>query len=301
MIAEADDFSVDQPVWQGPLYAVLAYGTWGLLPVYWKLFVGISALEVLVHRILWSVVFLLIVVSLRRRLFELILLIKKPKQLLLMLTTSLLLGANWLIYIWAVNEGWILETSLGYFINPLVNVMLGMLVFRERFNLWQSLALLLAFCGVLNYLYGFGELPWIALGLAGTFSVYGVLRKIADVGPLIGLTMETLILVPAALLLLGLWTYDGSSHFGTLSEMDLYFLGCGLITSFPLLCFAAAAKKLRYSTLGLFQYLAPTFQFLLGVFIYNEPFSLTHGVTFTLIWMALLIYTGNSLTKKLVN
>ena len=163
MIAEADDFSVDQPVWQGPLYAVLAYGTWGLSPVYWKLFVGISALEVLVHRILWSVVFLLIVVSLRRRLFELILLIKNPKQLLLMLTTSLLLGANWLIYIWAVNEGWILETSLGYFINPLVNVMLGMLVFRERFNLWQSLALLLAFCGVLNYLYGFGELPWICL------------------------------------------------------------------------------------------------------------------------------------------
>ena len=301
MIAEADDFSVDQPVWQGPLYAVLAYGTWGLLPVYWKLFVGISALEVLVHRILWSVFFLLIVVSLRKKLFELILLIKNPKQLLLMLTTSLLLGANWLIYIWAVNEGWILETSLGYFINPLVNVMLGMLFFRERFNLWQSLAFLLAFCGVLNYLYGFGELPWIALGLAGTFSVYGVLRKMADVGPLIGLTMETLILVPAALLLLGLWTYDGSSHFGTLSEMDLYFLGCGLITSFPLLCFAAAAKRLLYSTLGLFQYLAPTFQFLLGVFIYNEPFSFTHGVTFTLIWMALLIYTGNSLTKKLVN
>ncbi len=113
--------------------------------------------------------------------------------------------------------------------------------------------------------------------------------------------METLILVPAALLLLGLWTYDGSSHFGTLSEMDLYFLGCGLITSFPLLCFAAAVKRLRYSALGLFQYLAPTFQFLLGVFIYNEPFSLTHKVTFTLIWMALLIYTGNSLTKKLVN
>ncbi|MFL2749235.1 MAG: EamA family transporter [bacterium] len=129
----------------------------------------------------------------------------------------------------------------------------------------------------MNYLYGFGELPWIALGLAGTFSVYGVLRKVADVGPLIGLTMETLILVPAALLLFGLWTYDGSSHFGTLSEMDLYFLGCGLITSFPLLCFAAAVKRLRYSTLGLFQYLAPTFQFLLGVFVYNEPFSLTHG------------------------
>ena len=211
----------------------------------------------------------------------------------------MLLGANWMIYIWAVNEGFVIETSLGYFINPLVNVMLGMIIFKERFKLWQTLALILALCGVLNYLFGFGELPWIALGLASSFSIYGMLRKISEAGPLIGLTMETLILVPVALFLLSWWTLDGSSHFGTMSELDLYFLGCGLITSFPLLWFAAAAKRLRFSTLGLFQYLAPTSQFLLGVFLYKEPFTITHAITFALIWMALVLYSGNSISNKL--
>ncbi|MAD99579.1 MAG: protein RarD [Proteobacteria bacterium] len=286
-------------MWQGPVYAILAYGTWGLLPIYWKLFLGIPPLEVLVHRILWSVIFLMFVVLIQKKFILLVELCRSPKQLFIILTTSMLLGANWMIYIWAVNEGFVIETSLGYFINPLVNVMLGMIIFKERFNLWQTLALILALCGVLNYLFGFGELPWIALGLASSFSIYGMLRKISEAGPLIGLTMETLILVPVALLLLSWWTLDGSSHFGTMSELDLYFLGCGLITSFPLLWFAAAAKRLRFSTLGLFQYLAPTSQFLLGVFLYKEPFTITHAITFALIWMALVLYSGNSISNKL--
>ncbi|MBI12913.1 MAG: protein RarD [Deltaproteobacteria bacterium] len=286
-------------MWQGPVYAILAYGTWGLLPIYWKLFLGIPPLEVLVHRILWSVIFLMFVVLIQKKFILLVELCRSPKQLFIILTTSMLLGANWMIYIWAVNEGFVIETSLGYFINPLVNVMLGMIIFKERFKLWQTLALILALCGVLNYLFGFGELPWIALGLASSFSIYGMLRKISEAGPLIGLTMETLILVPVALLLLSWWTLDGSSHFGTMSELDLYFLGCGLITSFPLLWFAAAAKRLRFSTLGLFQYLAPTSQFLLGVFLYKEPFTITHAITFALIWMALVLYSGNSISNKL--
>ncbi|HCP33032.1 MAG TPA: EamA family transporter RarD [Deltaproteobacteria bacterium] len=286
-------------MWQGPVFAILAYGTWGLLPIYWKLFLGIPPLEVLVHRILWSVIFLMFVVLIQKKFILLVELCRSPKQLFIILTTSMLLGANWMIYIWAVNEGFVIETSLGYFINPLVNVMLGMIIFKERFKLWQTLALILALCGVLNYLFGFGELPWIALGLASSFSIYGMLRKISEAGPLIGLTMETLILVPVALLLLSWWTLDGSSHFGTMSELDLYFLGCGLITSFPLLWFAAAAKRLRFSTLGLFQYLAPTSQFLLGVFLYKEPFTITHAITFALIWMALVLYSGNSISNKL--
>ncbi len=294
-----ENFAVNSPIWQGPVYAILAYGTWGLPPIYWKLFLGIPPLEVLVHRILWSVIFLMFVVLIQKKFILLVELCRSPKQLFIILTTSMLLGANWMIYIWAVNEGFVIETSLGYFINPLVNVMLGMIIFKERFNLWQTLALILALCGVLNYLFGFGELPWIALGLASSFSIYGMLRKISEAGPLIGLTMETLILVPVALLLLSWWTLDGSSHFGTMSELDLYFLGCGLITSFPLLWFAAAAKRLRFSTLGLFQYLAPTSQFLLGVFLYKEPFTITHAITFALIWMALVLYSGNSISNKL--
>jgi len=294
-----ENFAVNSPIWQGPVFAILAYGTWGLLPIYWKLFLGIPPLEVLVHRILWSVIFLMFVVLIQKKFILLVELCRSPKQLFIILTTSMLLGANWMIYIWAVNEGFVIETSLGYFINPLVNVMLGMIIFKERLKLWQTLALILALCGVLNYLFGFGELPWIALGLASSFSIYGMLRKISEAGPLIGLTMETLILVPVALLLLSWWTLDGSSHFGTMSELDLYFLGCGLITSFPLLWFAAAAKRLRFSTLGLFQYLAPTSQFLLGVFLYKEPFTITHAITFALIWMALVLYSGNSISNKL--
>ncbi len=294
-----ENFAVNSPIWQGPVYAILAYGTWGLLPIYWKLFLGIPPLEVLVHRILWSVIFLMFVVLIQKKFILLVELCRSPKLLFIILTTSMLLGANWMINIWAVNEGFVIETSLGYFINPLVNVMLGMIIFKERFKLWQTLALILALCGVLNYLFGFGELPWIALGLASSFSIYGMLRKISEAGPLIGLTMETLILVPVALLLLSWWTLDGSSHFGTMSELDLYFLGCGLITSFPLLWFAAAAKRLRFSTLGLFQYLAPTSQFLLGVFLYKEPFTITHAITFALIWMALVLYSGNSISNKL--
>ena len=294
-----ENFAVNSPIWQGPVFAILAYGTWGLLPIYWKLFLGIPPLEVLVHRILWSVIFLMFVVLIQKKFILLVELCRSPKQLFIILTTSMLLGANWMIYIWAVNEGFVIETSLGYFINPLVNVMLGMIKFKKRFKLWQTLALILALCGVLNYLFGFGELPWIALGLASSFSIYGMLRKISEAGPLIGLTMETLILVPVALLLLSWWTLDGSSHFGTMSELDLYFLGCGLITSFPLLWFAAAAKRLRFSTLGLFQYLAPTSQFLLGVFLYKEPFTITHTITFALIWMALILYSGNSISNKL--
>ena len=216
-----------------------------------------------------------------------------------MLMTSMLLGVNWMIYIWAVNEGFILEASLGYFINPLVNVFFGMIVFKERFNVWQSLALILAFLGVLNYLYGFGQLPWIALGLASSFSIYGVLRKISEVGSLVGLTLETLILFPAAIFLLSKWTFEGSSHFGTMSKLDLYFLGCGLITTFPLLWFVAAARRLRYSTMGLFQYLAPTSQFFLGVFLYKESFTTTHLVTFALIWTALVFYSGNSIYSRI--
>ena len=294
-----ENFAANSPIWQGPVFAILAYGTWGLLPIYWKLFLGIPSLEVLVHRILWSVIFLMFVVLIQKKFILLVELCRSPKQLFIILTTSMLLGANWMIYIWAVNEGFVIETSLGYFINPLVNVMLGMIIFKERFNLWQTLALILALCGILNYLFGYGELPWIALGLASSFSIYGMLRKISEAGPLIGLTMETLILVPVALLLLSWWTLDGSSHFGTMSELDLYFLGCGLITSFPLLWFAAAAKRLRFSTLGLFQYLAPTSQFLLGVFLYKEPFTITHAITFALIWMALVLYSGNRISNKL--
>jgi chloramphenicol-sensitive protein RarD len=278
----------------GALYAVLAYSAWGLLPLYWKYFHQVPALEVLSHRILWSMVFLAGVLLVQQRRSELQTLWQTPRYIAVLLGTALLLTLNWGIYIYAVNADHVVEASLGYFINPLINVLLGFIFLKEKLHLWQKIAVLLATAGVLNFIAHFGQVPWIALILAFTFGLYGLLRKVVPVAPMVGLAVETLLVTPLALLAIGYWTVTSTGHFGQSWLLTLLFIGAGVVTSFPLLWFNNAAKRLRLSTLGFFQYLAPSLQLILGVFLYREPFTPTHTVTFSCIWLALAIYSTSS-------
>jgi chloramphenicol-sensitive protein RarD len=282
----------------GGFYAVLAYTSWGLLPIYWKFFGQIPAVEVLSHRIIWSMVFLTGLLLLQQRKSELRQLWHSPKRLGILLTTALLLTFNWGLYIYAVNSDRVVETSLGYFINPLVNVLLGFLFLKERLNRGQKLAVLLAGLGVANFVWYVGTIPWIALALALTFASYGLLRKVVLVSPMVGLAVETLLVTPVAIALVSYMAAIGTGHFRTTWTTDLLFIGAGIVTSLPLLWFNNAAKRLQLSTLGFFQYIAPSLQLGLGVFLYHEPFTHTHVVTFGLIWSALILYSSSSLAQQ---
>jgi len=276
---------------QGLLFALLAYGSWGLLPIYWKFFGGVPAIEVLCHRIVWSAVLLLGVLAMQGRWQELQKVWRSPRSVGTFIATATLLSLNWGIYIYGVNADQVVETSLGYFINPLLSVLLGFVVLRERLSHWQWLAVLLAGLGVFNFIWQFGSVPWIALSLAVSFALYGLLRKVTPVQPMLGLAVETVVMVPVALVLLGQGAIAGTSHFGTPWSLTLLFIGCGLVTSLPLLWFTNAAHRLPLATLGFMQYLAPSLQLILGVFLYHEPFTHTHAVSFGLIWTALAIYS----------
>lgn len=282
----------------GAIYAILAYGSWGLLPVYWKAFGQVPAVEVLTHRIFWSVVFLLLMLAVRHQLAEFRQIWRSPRQVSVLLMTAGLLAFNWGLYIYGVNSDRVIETSLGYFINPLVNVLLGFIVLKERLNRYQTLAVLLAAIGVGNFVWYFGSVPWIALSLAVSFGLYGLLRKLVAVPPMAGLAVETLLITPIALGLMGYWTATGTGHFGEQAGITILLIGAGVITSMPLLWFNNAAKRLPLSTLGFFQYLAPSCQLMLGVFLYHEPFTHIHAITFGFIWTALVIYSISSFRKR---
>jgi chloramphenicol-sensitive protein RarD len=280
----------------GPLYAILAYGAWGLLPIYWKFFSSVSPIEVLSHRMLWSLVFLGLILTLQRRLADLR---KLPRrQVLGLLATAMLLSFNWGLYIYGVNTDRVVETSLGYFINPLVSVLLGFAVLRERLYRGQQVAVVLASVGVSYFIWQFGAVPWIALGLAGTFALYGLLRKMVAVAPMVGLMVETALMTPVALMIIFYGGTTGTGRFGSSPGLTLLFIGAGVVTSMPLLWFNNAAKRLSLSTLGFFQYVAPSIQLMLGVFLYQEPFTQTHLVSFSCIWTALLIYSSTSLLRS---
>jgi chloramphenicol-sensitive protein RarD len=283
---------------EGVLYAVFAYTAWGLLPVYWKFFRQIPALEVLSHRIVWSMIFLIGLLVWQRRTEEFWQLWRFKRKVSFLLVTALLLTFNWGLYIYGVNTQRVVETSLGYFINPLANVLLGFAVLKERLHWGQQIAVLLATVGVANFVWQLGTVPWIALGLAFSFAFYGLVRKVVAVSPMVGLAVETLLATPVALALIGYATATGTGHFSTSLWLMLLLIGAGIVTSFPLLWFNNAAKRLRLSTLGFCQYIAPSLQLLLGIFLYHESFSRTHAVTFGLIWLALLTYSTTSLVKK---
>lgn len=282
----------------GSIYALLAYGAWGLLPVYWKFLGPISAIEVLCHRIIWSLAFLSVMLILQQRQAEVRVLLKSRHSLGLLLITAALLTCNWGLYIYGVNTDRVVETSLGYFINPLLSVFLGFVFLKEPLLRGQQIAVGLAAIGVGYFVWQFGAVPWIALGLALTFAFYGLLRKVVRVPPMVGLAVETLLITPAALILVAYWGVSGAGNFGSSLTLTLLFVGAGIVTSMPLLWFNNAAKRLRLSTLGLFQYLAPSTQLTLGVLLYREPFTATHAITFGFIWTALLLYSTTSLLSN---
>ena len=274
---------------------MLAYVTWGFLPIYWKLLNSVPSLEILTHRMLWSVFFLLALLTVQKRLGEFRELFHSPKNIFMLLGTAILLGGNWFIYIYAVNTNQVIETSLGYFINPLLVILLGAVFLRERLNIWQVIAVVFAALGVLNFIWNFGSLPWIALSLAFTFSFYGLFRKMIPVQPLVGLLLETALLAPLATVLISFWEVEGTGHFGTTWMTTCLLLGAGVVTSLPLLWFTNAGKRLRYQTMGFIQYFTPSIQLVIGVYLYNETFTTTYAVTFGLIWTGLIIYSINAI------
>jgi chloramphenicol-sensitive protein RarD len=282
----------------GIVSAALAYVCWGLFPLYFKQLSSIAPLDVLVHRIVWSLVFLVVVLSARRHWTWLGQAMRQPKVLGAFTVSALLLSGNWLTYIWSVTHGHVIDASLGYFITPLVNVLLGYTVLKERLRPAQWAAVGLAAAGVLWLAIQGGQFPWIALVLASTFGGYGLMRKIAPLGALEGLALETMILAPPALALLAFAAARGESSFPADSTLvNTMLIGIGPVTAIPLLLFAAGARRIRMSTLGLLQYIGPTIQFVLGVWLFNEPFSGLRIVGFLLIWAALAIYSAESLLQ----
>ncbi|WP_205747198.1 EamA family transporter RarD [Desulfopila sp. IMCC35006] len=286
----------------GLMAAAGAFIIWGVLPAYWKLLQQVPAYEILCHRMSWSLVLTLGLVFLtgRRAIFRQAL--KDRQNLITFTTTGLLLALNWLLYIWAVNAGFIVEASLGYFINPLINVFFGMIFFQEKMRPIQWFALLLAGLGVLYLTFYYGRFPWIALVLAVSFGLYGLLHKKNSLGALDALCLETGVLfLPAAAVLIGL-AWKGGGSFGRIDlSGTLLLVGTGFITTVPLLLFGYAAQKIPLSTLGLMQYLAPSINLLLGIYIYGEEFPPARMVGFMLIWSALVIFMAENLLRHFRN
>ena len=277
----------------GAVYAALAFAMWGIFPLYFRQIATVPSGEILLHRIVWSLAFVVIVLTLRRQWGWLGPVLRQPRVLLAFTASAVLLSANWLTYIWAVNNGHVIDASLGYFINPLVNVLLGYTVLHERLRRAQWVALALAAAGVLWLTLQAGRLPWIALMLAGSFGAYGLMRKVATLGALEGLTLETLLLAPVAGAVLGVWMAQGTSVFpAPQASTNFWLVAAGPITAIPLLLFAAGARRISLTTLGLLQYIGPTIQLALGLWLFHEPFSPARLFGFALIWLALALYSA---------
>ncbi len=280
----------------GIIAATIAYILWGLLPAYWKLVEKVPAFEILAHRILWAFVFmialLLVTGKIKSYLTELKEIIQDRKKLISMVLASILISVNWCTYIWAVNHNHIIETSLGYYINPLVSVLLGIVVLKERLTFWQYMGIFLALLGVLNITLHFGTVPWIALSLAISFGLYGLVKKTVKLGSVTGITTETLLVCPIAFLYLGMLHTQGIGFFDfSVSSIPLLLMGAGIVTAVPLILFASGAQRLPLTIVGLLQYIAPTIALILGVSLYKESFTSVHLVSFSFIWSALLLFS----------
>jgi chloramphenicol-sensitive protein RarD len=284
---------------RGVLYAIGAYLIWGFLPIYWKALKQVPPLEILNNRVVWSLVFLAILISIRKNWTPLRQAVTRPRVVLVYGLASCLLAANWLTYIWGVNSGFIVETSLGYFINPLVSVLLGVLFLREKIRPLQCLPIGMAAAGVLYLTFSLGSPPWIALVLAFTFALYGLIKKTSPLGSLHSLTLETGILFVPSLLYLIYAAQQGTGGFGQYNtQTNILLVATGVVTAVPLLLFGAAARSISLSVLGLLQYIAPTCQFLLGVLVYHEPFTLASLIGFSIIWTALALYWLESVLAR---
>lgn len=287
---------------RGFWYAVGAYVIWGVFPVYWKWLHQVPSGQLLSHRILWSFLLLLPIVLLRREWSAIRAAIRSPRILVVSVAAALLLGINWLIYVWAVDAGFIVECSLGYFINPLLNVLLGVLFLHEHLRGWQWVAIGGAAVGVLFLTISYGSLPWIALTLAFSFAIYALIKKTTPLGSIHGLTLETGILFLPALFWLLQAEINGQGAFLHLGAIaNLLLVGSGVATAVPLLMFAESAKRIPLSLVGILQYIAPILQFLLGVFLYGEPFTQTSALGFGIVWAALILFGAESLFHRRAN
>lgn len=276
----------------GVLSALAAYTAWGLLPIYWKTLQGVPAQEILAHRITWSFVFVALLVLYKKQWGRIRSVLRDRSKMLGLLLSALLVTSNWYIYIWAVNSNKVVEASLGYYFNPLIVVLMGIMVLGERIDRWQIASIVLACLGVLILALEYGKIPWISLGLATTFALYGLAKRLVAVDSLLGLTLETAVVTPLAIIYL--WTTGANgggaiSHFGT--STLLLLMGAGIVTAIPLLWFAHAAKNVPFTTIGFIQYLSPTLSLLLGVFVYHEEFTAAHALSFGFIWLALAVYS----------
>jgi chloramphenicol-sensitive protein RarD len=286
---------VKKGVWLG----IGAYAAWGLFPIYWKWLHQVPAVQLLAHRIVWSFVLLAVVLAVVRQWRAFRAEALHRRTILTYFVAAVLLSINWLTYVWAVNAGYIVETSLGYFINPLLSVLLGVIILHERLRRAQWVAVGLAAAGVIYLTLAYGSLPWIALTLAFSFGLYGLVNKIAPLGALHGLTLETGLLFAPMLLYLIFAEVRGE---GAFLHMDgastLLLIGAGVVTVVPLLMFAAAVRLIPLSLVGILQYIAPTLQFLIGVLIFGEAFTPTQFVGFALVWLALIVFTSESIWTR---
>jgi chloramphenicol-sensitive protein RarD len=280
---------------KGLASAIGAYVLWGILPIYWKLVGDVPAQEVIAHRIVWSLLFMLAVVIMMNRRQQLYAetrqLLAAPARSLALVMGTIFITVNWSLFVWAVNDGRVIETSLGYYVSPLVSILLGILFFRERLSLGQTIAVILAASGVFYMTMHFGSVPWVAIGLALSFGLYGLCKKRAGLSPITSITLETLIVAPFAILYLLSLDIQGIGSFASLSLTSLFLVGGGIVTPIPLLLFANGANRLSLTVLGFVQYVAPTISLLLGIFLYHEAFTTVHAVSFGFIWAALLAFS----------
>jgi len=284
---------------QGLLFAFAAYIMWGIAPLYFKALVGVDAIDILLHRVIWSFAFILLMIVGVTGFSKIKLLLQSPKKLGLLTITSIIIAFNWLLFIWAINNDHMLDASLGYYINPLLNVVLGTVFLGERLRKLQWIAVAIAFSAVMVEIISFGSIPWISLALASSFGMYGLMRKKINVDAISGLFFETLFLLPFALI----YVFAIDSHsLGLLTsnwQFTVLIVSAGVVTTLPLLAFSAAAIRIPLSTLGFVQYIGPSLMLLLAVFLYDEPFAMAKMFTFSLIWIALVVYTFDSVKTNL--
>ncbi|MBM7619660.1 chloramphenicol-sensitive protein RarD [Bacillus tianshenii] len=286
----------------GIAFAALSYMLWGILPLIWKLVDDVPASEILAHRVVWSLLFMLVILLLLRKFssffMELKALVRNRKRFIGVACASVFISINWGLYIWAVNEDRIIEASLGYYINPLVSILLAVIVLKEKLSVLQTLSIILAGIGVLVLTVNFGSFPWVAIMLAVSFAFYGLIKKMVQLGALVGLAIETLLITPFALMFLTVVHVNGGGALGESVSVTFLLLGAGVVTAIPLLLFASGARRIPLSMIGLLQYIAPTIKLIIGVYLFHEPFTAVHLVAFTCIWLALVLYTL-TLTKGL--
>ena len=287
----------DKAVKSGVLFAIAAYTMWGIAPMYFKLIGQVPAMEILMHRIIWSVLVLVLLVAVTGKINKVKQAILNPKVMQILLISGLLLAANWFIFIWAINNNHLLDASLGYYINPLLNVFLGRLFLGERLRRMQKVAVGLALSGVAYFIVSYGQLPWVALALAGTFGIYSLLRKQVAVDSLPGLLIESVFLLPPAIVY---WIWFAGEYSNMLTNdlpLNITLICAGIVTTAPLLCFTAAAKRIMFSTLGFFQYIGPSLMFVLAAAVYGEPLDNSKLVMFAFVWLALGLFSYDSLRQ----